>query len=265
MARPSRSRSALALGLAMSSIVVAGCGSTKQTSTPRTGTEQLLLTNAWDRAIEKVDFRALTGVPVYLDTSNVTAVDQGWVVSSLRQAMLTQGVLLRQKPEQAQFIVEARVGAYGTDDYNMMIGIPQITMPPTVTGVPTGTVPEMPFIKKSDQRAVAKLAMFAFDRTSGQIVWTSGTQLETSNAKDTYIGGFGPIRRGSIRGGTEVLGVKVPLGDEAEDVGDAAPRKGLFGRRGKPTPVAPRSDTLAPMGASPAPMAAKSDLDSFKP
>ncbi len=252
------------LTIALSAIAVAGCGSTKQTSTPRTGTEQLLLTNAWDRAIEKVDFRPLTGVPVFLDTSNVTSIDQGWVVSSLRQAMLTQGVLLRPKAEAAQFIVEARVGAYGTDDYSMMIGIPQITMPPTVTGVPTGTVPEMPFIKKSDQRAVAKLALFAFDRTSGQIVWTSGTQLETSNAKDTYIGGFGPIRRGSIRGGTEVLGVKVPIGDESDDAGDG-PKQGWFGRRRKVTPVAPKSDVLAPMGASSAPMSAQSDLDSFKP
>ena len=40
-------------------------------------------------------------MPVFLDTANVTAVDQGWVVSSLRQAMLTQGVLLRTKAEQA--------------------------------------------------------------------------------------------------------------------------------------------------------------------
>ena len=87
-----------------------------------TGTEQLLLTNAWDSALAKVDFRPLTGVPVYLDTTNVAAVDQGWVVSSLHQAMLTQGVLLRTKPEQAQWIVEARVGAYGTDAYNVAGG-----------------------------------------------------------------------------------------------------------------------------------------------
>src|SRR4029079_13313223 len=93
-----------------------GCGTVKTSGTTRTGTEQLLLTNSWDSALEKVDFRPLTGVPVFLDTSHVTAVDQGWVVSSLREAMLTQGVLIREKREQAQFVVEARVGAYGTDD-----------------------------------------------------------------------------------------------------------------------------------------------------
>lgn len=241
-------------------IAPAGCGTVKQTNTPRTGTEQLLLTNAWDRALQKVDFRPLTGVPVFLDTANVTAVDQGWVVSSLRQALLTQGVLLRQKPEQAQFIVEARVGAYGTDEYNVMIGIPQVTVPPTLTGVPTGTVPEMPIIKKSDQHAVAKLALFAFDRASGQLVWSSGTQVDTSNKKDTYIGGFGPIQRGSIREGTGIIGEPMPGAGP-----DPGGKKGWFGRRKSPAPVAAKSDVLAPMGPDRAPMAARSDLDSFRP
>ena len=137
-------------------------------------------TNAWDSALAKVDFRPLTGVPVYLDTTNVAAVDQGWVVSSLHQAMLTQGVLLRTKPEQAQWIVEARVGAYGTDAYNVLVGLPQTTVPPTLPGVPAGTIPEMSLLKKSHQEGIAKLALFAYDRASGQLVWSSGTSMATS-------------------------------------------------------------------------------------
>jgi hypothetical protein len=247
--------------LTAAALSASGCGTVKQTGTARTGTEQLLLTNAWDRAVQKVDFRPLTGVPVFLDTANVTAVDQGWVVSSLRQAMLTQGVLLRQKAEQAQFIVEARVGAYGTDSYNWMFGIPQTTIPQTITGMPAGTIPEMSFAKSSDQHAVAKLALFAYDRSSGQLVWTSGTQLEESNAKDRYVGGIGPIQSGSIRGGTEFVGIKMPLG---ADESDSKP-KGKWWRRRKDVPTALKADDLAPIGGSAAPMAAKSDLDSFRP
>jgi hypothetical protein len=189
-----------------------GCGTVKTTGTARSGTEQLLLTNAWDSALQKVDFRVLTGVPVYLDTTNINAaVDQGWIVSSLRQALLTQGVLLRAKPEQAQWIVEARVGAYGTDDYGLLVGIPQTTVPQTITGMPSGTIPEMPLIKRNDQHAVAKLALFAYDRASGQLVWTSGTMLAKANAKDVFVFGLGPFQRGSIRRGTEFVGVKLPL------------------------------------------------------
>ena len=189
----------------------AGCGTIKTTGTARTATEQLLLTNAWDSAVQKVDFRPLAGVPVFLDVANVTAVDQGWVVSSLRQALLTQGVMLRQKPEQAQWVVEARVGAYGTDQYNWLVGIQQTTVPPTLAGLPTGTIPEIPLIKKSDQRGVAKLALFAYDRTSGQLVWTSGTLVAIATAKDMHVLGVGPIQSGTIRGGTDFVGVRLPI------------------------------------------------------
>lgn len=202
--------SAVALTTTVAFVAI-GCGTTKMSGTARTGTEQLLLTNAWDSALEKIDFRPLTGVPVFLDTTQVASVDQGWVISSIRQAMLTQGVLLRAKPEQAQWIVEARVGAYGTDAYNWLVGVPQVTIPATLTGIPTGTIPEIPLVKKSDQQAVAKLALFAYDRASGQITWTSGTQLSTASAKDVYFGGLGPIQSGSIRGGPEFIGVKLPL------------------------------------------------------
>lgn len=204
---------------------LAGCGTVKTTGTARTGTEQLLLTNAWDTALQKVDFRPLTGVPVYLDTTNVAVVDQGWVVSSLKQAMLTQGVLLRPKPEQAQWIVEARVGVYGTDSQNWLFGIPQTTVPQTVTGMPSGTIPEISLAKKTDQQGMAKLALFAYDKGSGQLVWNSGTMFSMSTAKDLYLGGIGPIQSGTIRpGGTEFIGMKLPMtangADGEDDEGD---------------------------------------------
>jgi hypothetical protein len=212
---PSRIRTVAAVLTAVSLAPTAGCGTVKTTGTARTGTEQLLLTNAWDSALQRVDFRPLTGVPVYLDTSNVSAVDQGWVVSSLRQAMLAQGVLLRAKPEQAQWVVEARVGAYGTDEHNLLVGIPQTTIPQTVTGMPAGTIPEISLIKKNDQQGVAKLALFAYDRASGQLVWNSGTMMAKATAKDVYVGGIGPIQSGTIRDGTDLAGIRLPLTSES--------------------------------------------------
>jgi hypothetical protein len=237
-----------ALPTALALMLAGGCGSTKMTGTARTGTEQLLLTDAWDKALGRVDFRPLVGVPVYLDTANITAVDQGWVVSSLRQALLAQGVLLRAKPEQAQWIVEARVGAYGTDDHNFLIGVPSVSVPGGIPGVPLPAVkvPEISLMKKTDQQAVAKLALFAYDRASGQIVWNSGTALATSNAKDVYIGGLGPIQSGTIRGGTEFVGVKIPKAT------DPTPAE----RPGRPDPLAIRTRHRS---------ASAADLDSFAP
>ncbi|MFO0909938.1 MAG: DUF6655 family protein [Isosphaeraceae bacterium] len=233
-------------------VIVAGCGTVKTSGTPRTGTEQLLLTNAWDSALQKVDFRPLAGVPVFLDTTNVAAVDQGWVVSSLRQSLLAQGVLLREKREQAQWVVEARVGAYGTNESNWLLGISQTTIPATITGVPSGTIPEIPLIKKSDQQGVAKLALFAYDRSSGQLVWNSGTMVAIATAKDVHVLGVGPIQSGSIRGGAEFVGMKLPIPSEAPPSEPVVPDGNSRPRRGFTEPALRHS-------------ASYSDLDSFAP
>lgn len=237
--------------LAFGIVFASGCGTVKTTGTTRSGTEQLLLTHAWDTALQKVDFRPLTGVPVYLDTTNVTAVDQGWVVSSIRQAMLAQGVLLRSKPEQAQWVVEARVGAYGTNDKSWLLGLSQTTIPPTVTGIPSGTIPELPLIKSTNQQAVAKLALFAYDRGSGQFVWNSGTMLATASAKDVFIGGMGPIHKDSIQGGAEFVGIRLPLPADSDTNPDA---------ESKPGSRANMSSDPAALRQSP-----NTDLDSFMP
>jgi len=241
------------IGVCLALSAIAGCGTVKTTNTARTGTEQLLLTDAWDAALCRIDFRPLTGVPCYLDTTNVTAVDQGWVVSSLKQAMLQQGVLLRPKAEQAQWVVEARVGAYGTDQYDLLVGIPQTTIPAVVAGV-GGTIPEMSLAKRTDQHGVVKLALFAYDRASGHLVWTSGTSQSKSNAKDVYIGGVGPVQSGTIRKNTEFSGMKIPVPQDLTG--------GIVGR------AAPAEAEGTPGEAVPAPLppsATTSDIESFSP
>jgi hypothetical protein len=251
--QPSARRPSIALAACF---VLAGCGTVKQSGTARTGTEQILLTNAWDEALSKVDFRPLAGVPVYLDTQYIKdPVDQGWIISSLRQAMLTQGVMLRAKPEQAEWIVEARVGAYGTDSYNWLVGVPQTTLPVTIPGVPaTGTIPEIAVAKTSNQYAYSKLALFAYDRVNGQLIWRSGTQLAGSNAKDVYVGGVGPIQSGSIRQNNKRIGINLPI------ISDPTPSVVPQSHNGDIAPAAPEypgaTMTLPPSAA---------ELKSFKP
>ena len=116
-------------------------------------------------------------------------------------------------------------GAFGTDAYNFLVGIPSTTVPQTLTGIPTGTIPEMSLLKKSHQEGVAKLALFAYDRASGQLVWTSGTSLATSSAKDLYVGGVGPIQGGTIRGGTKFIGTKIPVPSDALSQGPSSENK----------------------------------------
>jgi hypothetical protein len=204
-----------------------GCGTSKWTDTSRTATEQLLISDSMDRAVSQLDFRALAGESVYLDSQPLKkTTDSEYLVSLLRQHMLANGCLLRDKREEAEYVVEARAGAVGTDRQEVMFGVPSVNIPSVVpvSGIPS-QIPEMPLVKKTDARAVTKIAVFAYNRETGRPVWQSGTIPTESTAKDVWVLGAGPFQTGTIYGGTRLAGseLDIPLIDldekkETEDV-----------------------------------------------
>src|SRR5262245_36346895 len=93
----------------------AGCGTTRVTDTLRTATEQLLISKAVDEAVATLDFRPLAGKPVFFDSTFLDGtVDQRYLVSSIRQHLLSSGALLQEERAKATYVVEARAGAVGT-------------------------------------------------------------------------------------------------------------------------------------------------------
>ena len=199
---------ALTLGLG----VFAGCGTTKWSDTPRTATEQLLISDAIDRAISQIDFGPLKGEKVYLDVQYLnTTIDKDYLISTLRQHMLASQLTLCPKKEEAAYVVEARSGAVGTSRHDLLYGIPATNLPSIspVAGAPS-QIPEIPFAKRTDQMGVAKLAVFAYDNDTGERVWQSGMTRVVSNAKDLWVFGAGPFQRGTIYSGDDDV-MKVPL------------------------------------------------------
>jgi hypothetical protein len=195
----------------------AGCGTTKWTDTTRTATEQLLLTDSIDRAVSRLDFRALAGKKVFIDETPVKAVtDSAYLLSAIRQHLLASGGILKEKRDDADYIVEVRAGAIGTDRHDVLFGIPA-TQLPTMTmlvGAPS-QIPEVPFVKKTDQRGVAKISLFAYNRRTGRPVWQSGAIPQDSRTKATWFFGAGPFQRGSIHEGMTFAGdrLHIPLID----------------------------------------------------
>ena len=182
--------------------MVAGCTSVKMTGTPRSGTEQLMLTGAWDSALCSVDFSPLGGRRVFLDPGYVSVVDKDWVLSSVRRSMVEQGVLLSCKKEDAQVVVELALGAYGTDERDCKFGLPQLGVVPTVTGVPavsgSSSSSALTVSQTNKQDAVVKAALFAYDAKSGQMVWESGTISNAEAVRDHFVMGAGPKRLSSL-------------------------------------------------------------------
>ena len=88
--------------------------------------------------------------------------------------------------------------------------------------------------------------------------------LAIATAKDVYVGGLGPIQSGSIRGGTELMGVRLPLPSE-----DGEPARGWWSRRRRrdppmPTMTDPASPTT-PASAELRQAPLTTDLDAFSP
>ena len=198
-----------------------GCGTTKSF----TATEQLLVSDAVDSTVSKIDFRPLAGRRVFLDNTflptqkgvpnpNPFLVHSEYVTSSLRQQMLAAGLMLCEKREEADVIVEARMGALGFDGHTVTYGVPASsslsTAASTISGSPMiPLLPELSLAKKEAKSGAAKIALFAYERQSLEPVWQSGIARSTSTARDTWVLGVGPLQNGTIYDGTRFAGSRV--------------------------------------------------------
>ncbi len=247
------------LGLASIAGIIglSGCGSTNS----RTATEQLLSSDAVDSAIARIDFRPLASQRVYFDTTYLTNykgvgfVNAEYIISSLRQQMVGAGCLLQDTKDEADYVVEGRVGALGTDSHDIVYGIPASngisSAASIVSGVPTiPAIPEISFACKNNQKSAAKVALFAYEKDSRQRVWQSGMSLATSSAKDTWLLGAGPFQSGSVYDGVKFAGSNLetfalPLSGDVEDEAERAIMSDLrepivFKRPRKPKPEVPK-------------------------
>ncbi len=193
------------------SLIAAGCGTTRTTDTTRAATEMLLISQAVDRAVGQLDFSPLKGKAVFLDVAMIDkeVVDKGYLISSVRQQLLAHGALVMEEKNLAVYVVEVRTGGIGTDRHSLLFGSPALSVPALVPGVPTN-IPEIALYKRTDQKGVAKIAAFAYNRVTGRAVWQSGLVEDISRQKDRWVLGSGPYSSGSIRRRTELAGEELP-------------------------------------------------------
>lgn len=200
---------------ALTVLIVTGCG----TTTKRAGTEQLLISDAVDKAVDRIDFSSLEGVKVYLDSRYISSmrtnlfIDANYVTSALRQQLTASGAMVQDDRETAKLIVEPRVGALGADGHDVTYGIPQSGALSSAVNVVSGSsipvIPEISLGRTDAQAGVAKLVVFAYDRETREPVWQSGLAKAESTSSSTWILGAGPFQRGSIHEGVRFAGRKI--------------------------------------------------------
>ena len=184
------------LGLILLLGSAAGCVNKQRMTEPiRSVGEQLLFSTAIDRALSELDLEAigrLKGFKVYLSTVYLQTLDQEYLIGSLRDLLLSSGVLVVDDIAQAEVIVEVRTGANSLDSATVTAGIAEDqALPNPVTGAPVA-LPELAFFKKQNNVSLTKVALVAYHADSREHIFSSGTLL--GGAYDRHYQFLGLIR-----------------------------------------------------------------------
>jgi hypothetical protein len=195
------------LALALVMPLAVGCGINKS----RLATEQLVIADAVDEAVAKVDFSPMSGKKVFLDTEYVDDLKMNpngnvqYVVSSLRQQMIAYNCLLQEKKEEADIVVEVRLAVLAADGDEVTYGIPgnNAAIKTAASAMPTvGTlmpaIPDLSLGRRTHSIGAAKLGVFAYDRVTREPVWQAGISTGSSQARDLWVMGIGPFQKGRI-------------------------------------------------------------------
>lgn len=169
-----------------------GCGTTKFSDTGRTATEQLLISSAMEDLVDEYDYSRLSGLKLYVRAAN-SATDSDYLKSLIRQQLAANGAFVKDKEDDADYIVEIAPGTVGTNRYELMYGIPETTVPAIGSLTSATSIPEFALIKRTDQKAQVKLVMWAYNKTTGSIIWQSGIDTKSSQIRDRWIFGAGPF------------------------------------------------------------------------
>ena len=184
------------LGLSLLLVFNTGCvNKLRMTEPTRSLGEQLLVSTSIDRSLSELDAAAigrLKGFKVFISSEYLKTLDQEYLVGSLRDLLLSNGVLVVDAAEEAQMIVEVRSGANSLDSSTATRGsAEEQALPNPVTGAAVA-LPEISFFKRENNFAVSKVALVAYQAKSREHIFSSGTLL--GGAYDRHFQFLGMIR-----------------------------------------------------------------------
>lgn len=202
MRLPSSGQVVLAAGL----LCLAAC-SVRETHTARTATEQLLISTAAERAVERFDplAQTLKGLRVAVDASKYESVDKPYVVSAVRHLVCERGGLLvdlggtkykdkdgKEAVLAPQRVVEVRGAALGIRDDAFGFEIPTLPLPIPQTSL-TSILPAFRLIKRIKQESWAKIQLWIYDPADRSYVAESKPLWGSAYYSQWYFFSAGPF------------------------------------------------------------------------
>ena len=187
-------------------VPLAGCATRKQSDTARTGVEQLLISTAVDRALDKVDYKPIAGAKVYVEEKYLDCVDKNYVFVALHQRLLRNNCTLVGKADDADVVMEVTSGGVGTDRTDLFVGITEIPLPPPSPIA----IPKMSIFNRTRAIGTAKIGLVAYDaKTKHPVINTD--PLARSDFKAWTI-----LGTGGVEGGTLTQEITAATGDHED-------------------------------------------------
>lgn len=173
-------------GLLLSS-VLGGCALTQEVSkTPRSAIEQLLLSQAVERALESLEVPLPEGESVRVEVSGLQSdrahlhldeqdetfgvIDSpSWDLAFVRDLVVGRlgelGYRVRKRDEEATYLVRVLVRAMGTNQGKTFFGIP-----PIQSLIIPFALPQLTLYQEQDQLAHVRLHLELFETTTGRFI-----------------------------------------------------------------------------------------------
>lgn len=172
---------------------LAGCASGSTSNTARTSTEQLLVANAADQALDKVNFECFSGYNVFLQDKYVDCVDKNYLIAPTRHRLYAAGAKVVDGADKADIVLELRAGALGTSSSDSFVGTPQVALPGMLA------IPEVRLMERKRQEAIAKIGLVAYDPKTNEVLGEGGLSLARADDSNWFVAGVGLYKGGSVR------------------------------------------------------------------
>ena len=169
--------------------LTAGCGTRRFTDTPRTASEQLLVSASVDQAVSQLDFYPVEDRKVYIDDRLVERVDKTYVTATVRALAWRNGCIVVDNAEEADYVAELRCGSVGLDKNEYILGIPAASLPSQIGTVP---VPEAAVFKSTNQSGATRISMTVYRRDDRRFLYASGPFYGFSDQTSWWLLGAGP-------------------------------------------------------------------------
>lgn len=166
----------IAIAAALVCVCSLSCSFSRPTRVPRSATQQILATEAIDRALEQFEFPDVKGKRVLVHVGPPgDAIDAEFLRSAVSVELYEHEAIVVRSREEADLVLGVLVGAMGLDIGGRFVGIEG-----TGGGFIPFTIPELALYKKTRTEGFAKAEFALVDPNTGAMVHRSDPVIGTT-------------------------------------------------------------------------------------